>query len=319
MLNPAPVAGDQPAPSVLILLCTCQGATYLAAQLASIAHQHYPHWVLYGSDDVSSDDTLTVLRSFAEQVGDQRVNIGHGPGQGSTANFLHLTRAVAGQARYYAWCDQDDVWEADKLQRAVAWLDQQPPDSPLLYCGRTRLIDGQDKVIGFSPMFTRPPCFRNALAQNIAGGNTMVFNEAACRLITAIPADVSVPLHDWWAYLVVTACGGIVKYDPWPGVRYRQHGANQVGSNTAPRVRLKRLRNYLNGCYSTWTARNLEALLAVYPGMTPENRRVFDGFRQLRTLDNRWQRLGQLHASGIFRQTLAGHLGLFLLALTGQL
>ena len=43
--------------------------------------------------------------------------------------------------------------------------------------------------LGFSPHFKRPPSFKNALIQNIGGGNTMVFNKAAKNIIVSSFSD----------------------------------------------------------------------------------------------------------------------------------
>ena len=37
-------------------------------------------------------------------------------------------------------------------------------------------------------------------------------------------------MHDWWAYLVVSAVGRI-KYDRYPWIKYRQHTQNVIGGN----------------------------------------------------------------------------------------
>jgi hypothetical protein len=54
-------------------------------------------------------------------------------------------------------------------------------------------------------------------------------NRAAARLISAIPRPEAWPL-DWWSYIVVSACGGRVIYDPEPSMLYRQHSKNMIGS-----------------------------------------------------------------------------------------
>ena len=46
------------------------------------------------------------------------------------------------------------------------------------------LIDETNRDIRIAPLFRKPPIFENALVQSIAGGNTMVFNQAARLEIT---------------------------------------------------------------------------------------------------------------------------------------
>ena len=84
-----------------------------------------------------------------------------------------------------------------------------------------------------SPLFRRPPSFRNALVQSLAGGNTMVLNRPARDLVALASRRARFVSHDWWAYLLVTGAGGAVHYSAKPLVRYRQHAHNLVGANTS--------------------------------------------------------------------------------------
>src|SRR5262249_28608171 len=157
---------------------------------------------------------------------------------------------------YYAFCDQDDVWESDKLERALCILNRMSQDRPVLYCGRTRVIDDAGRIIGTSPAFLRPPSFANALVQNIGGGNTMVMNHAARELLLAAGPEIDTVAHDWWIYQIVSGAGGAVNYDLEPRVRYRQHRSNLIGANNTFRARCERIRLLFNGRFKQWTDRN---------------------------------------------------------------
>lgn len=299
---------------VAILLCTCQGQRYLAEQLDSIAAQSYPDWVLHVSDDGSMDGTKVILEKYRKDWGDERLLIHSGPAAGFAANFLSLTCAAAIQADYYAYCDQDDIWEPEKLQRAVAWLSGVPVSVPALYCSRTRLVNEEGEPLGYSPLFTRLPGFGNALVQNIAGGNTMVFNDAARSLLREFGENVDVVTHDWWAYMVISGCGGQIHYDAYPSLGYRQHGENLVGSNSGWASRWRRMRLMLKGRQKSWNDRHIQALHGLQARLTPENRRIFEAFSAAR---NRWliPRVNGIMRSGIYRQTAMGTLGLIVAAL----
>jgi glycosyltransferase involved in cell wall biosynthesis len=305
-------------PKVAVLMCTMQGQHFLAEQLNSIATQTHPRWAIWASDDGSDDHTHAILEYYQSHWGEDRISIHDGPAVGSTANFLSLTCRADIDADYFAYADQDDVWESDKLERAVNWLKTVPEDVPALYGSRTLLVDSRNQHIGYSPLFDREPDFRNALVQSIAGGNTMVFNRAARDLLREAGENVEAVTHDWWAYMLVTSCGGQVHYDPYPTVRYRQHDANQFGSNVNPMAQLKRARLLLQGRFRGWVDANLRALQRVRHMMTPENQRVLDDFvqaRQRRLIT----RLAGMRRVGIFRQTTLGNLGLTLAALINRL
>lgn len=296
-------------PKVAILLCTYCGQRFLAEQLESFASQTYPHWEVWASDDGSEDGTLAILESYKTKWGEHKLSIQRGPGRGLAANFLSLTCNANIEADFYAYSDQDDIWESDKLERAVNWLKSVPPNTPALYCSRTLLVDAENRNIGFSPLFSKPPSFANALIQSIGGGNTMVFNNAARALLRRAGEDVHVVIHDWWAYMVVTGCGGRVFYDSQPSIRYRQHGGNLVGANTSWAARLARIPMHFGGKFRHWNDVNIEALSQIKGLLTKENREILDQFARARHQTLLLRIIG-LKRSGVYRQTLFGNLGL---------
>jgi glycosyltransferase involved in cell wall biosynthesis len=282
--------------------------------LDSFVAQTYPCWEAWVSDDGSQDDTHAIVKAYQQKWHSGRLSVHFGPKEGFASNFLSLVCKASIQADYYAYSDQDDIWEVDKLQRAVDCLLTVPQNIPALYCSRTRLVDAKNEDIGFSPLFNRPPSFANALVQNIGGGNTMVFNNAARTLLSDAGENIDVVTHDWWAYMVVSGCGGRVFYDAYPSVRYRQHGGNLVGRNSSWPARLVRMRMLLQGRFRNWIDRNIRALQRLRPKLTPENRRIFDRFVAAR---NHWvlPRLIGLNRCGIYRQTALGNFSLFLAAI----
>jgi glycosyltransferase involved in cell wall biosynthesis len=195
-------------PLVAILLCTYNGARFLAEQLDSLEAQTHQNWVVIASDDGSTDQTLEILQQYRAKWPSGKLSIRSGPQKGFCQNFLSLACCPEIKADYYAFCDQDDVWLPEKLSIALVNIAfNQQLNIPYLYCGRTNYVTENLKSCGISPLFVFPPSFRNALVQSIAGGNTMVFNVALKRLIeNAGPLDV--PSHDWWVYILVTGSGG---------------------------------------------------------------------------------------------------------------
>lgn len=292
-----------------ILLCTFDGAKFLNEQLQSIEAQDYTHWQLFASDDGSVDNTLCILEDFRQRHGSTKVGLLRGANRGAVGNFLSLSCNQSIVADAYAFCDQDDIWESNKLSRALGWLATIDPRIPALYCSRTRLVDVAGREIGFSPLFRRQPSFSNALVQNIGGGNTMVFNRAARDLLIKAGGIVNVPSHDWWLYLVVSACGGAIRYDAYPGVRYRQHNGNLVGSNQSWGARAIRARRLLQGRLKGWSDQHIEALKSLRPHMTPTNRKILRHFICAREHPLPL-RIAGMRRIGIHRQTLLGNIGL---------
>lgn len=303
---------------VAVLMCTCNGQDFLEEQLHSIERQSYSNWHVAISDDGSRDATLNIANRYRFLWGDEKVSLWQGPCQGFARNFLSFICNPELSADFYAWCDQDDIWDQEKLQAAVAWLGSIDQRIPALYLGRTELISKGGKPLGYSPLFRRPASFANALVQNIGGGNTMVLNRAARALLQEAGENLLIVSHDWWAYLLVTGVGGRVFYDPRPYVRYRQHGGNLVGSNSGWAARIVRLGMLFKGRFRSWNQTNVAGLETIRHRLTEENRLALDRFKALRA-QGLAGRLLNLKRSGVYRQTLLGNLGLIMAAVIKEI
>ena len=308
-----------PPPQIAVLMTTYNGAEFLPEQLDSLAAQTHENWRLWVSDDGSTDATLCILRRYQEVWGGNKLLLLAGLGRGFQANFLELTARPDIGADFYAWSDQDDIWLPEKLARALECLGSLKPDRPALFCGRTILIDRQGRDLGLSPLMNRrPPSFANALIQSLAGGNTMVFNQAARKLIIADRSSSPIS-HDWWAYQVVTGCGGEVFYSPEPLVRYRQHGANFYGTNRGLAARWSRLKKLFSGTLKRYMDLNLASLQKLSSILTPDNRRSLEILAAVRCLRNPLGRFSRFRAAGFHRQTSLEQAAVYLAVLLDQI
>ena len=70
---------------VTILLCTRNGAKFLALQLESLERQTHTNWRVWASDDGSQDRTREILAQFQAHWGEQRLSVRSGPGRGYPA------------------------------------------------------------------------------------------------------------------------------------------------------------------------------------------------------------------------------------------
>jgi glycosyltransferase involved in cell wall biosynthesis len=299
-----------PSPRVAILLCTCHGELYVREQLDSIFTQTYTNWTLWISDDGSTDETHTIIQQYQDRANPGQIHLLKGPQQGFAANFFSLLFNEDIQADYYAYADQDDVWDRDRLERGIQALKSTEQGLPGLYCTRTRLIDAHTKLIGLSKHYKHKPDFKNAIVQSIAGGNTMLFNRMARELLLKTKG-AQLGFHDWWTYIVVSGCGGRVIYDPKPSLSYRQHSANEVGANTTFGAMLKRVFMLFQGRFKKWNGLHVTALQNLRPLLTATNQKVVDSFAQARTASF-WARIKSLKKSGVYRQTRLENLALII-------
>ena len=304
--------------TICILMGTYNGQAFLAEQLLSIENQSHKDWRLVMSDDGSTDDTLAIAKTFQEKWGKDRLEIRQGPKQGFCANFLSLACDPTIKADFYAFADQDDIWMVDKLSIAQAYFNaHNHTDLSRAYCGRTQQVDEHSKLLGCSPLFSLPRSFRNALVQSIAGGNTMVFNQAAKELLEKAGLQ-QVVSHDWWVYQLVKGAGGNVYYDPEPTILYRQHDGCLVGSNNGFRAKIDRISYVFSGRFKAWNTINYQALVNVKHLLSKDNQDIlttFGKFRGARLKD----RIRLLEVCGLYRQTWQGTFSLWLATIINKI
>lgn len=301
------------------MLATYNGERFLRQQLESIAQQTHAHWVVYASDDGSSDNTLSILKTYANQWGPNKLVIRRGAQQGLCANFMSMVLDPQVQADFYALCDQDDVWLPEKLSRALEVLNlptQHP--TPSLYCSRTQYVSDSLAPLGLSKAYQLAPGFRNALVQSLAGGNTMLFNHAAKQLAMQAGVKQAV-VHDWWLYLLVTGAGGTVVFDAEAPILYRQHEASTIGSADGFVDQLKRLRNLVLGQHKAYAHIHIQALNQARHCLTGEHQQALTQFEALHGATGLLQRFKIFNRLGLYRQTAAGAISLRLAVLLGKI
>lgn len=251
--------------AVQVLMSTYNGARYIEEQLASIYAQQDVDVVLTVRDDGSTDDTLSILE---RECAAGRLNWYSGPNKGAAMSFWDLV-LNAPDSEYYAFSDQDDYWDCDKLKVAVEAI-KDDGSTPALYFCQTRLVDEALKEmpsVKISPLLT----YGEALIYQFVGGCTMVFNNALRKqLVKYTPSFIR--MHDLWVYDVAQAIGAHVVFDKEAHISYRQHGGNAVGQQDSLRfvwaARWKRLRK--NEHIRSKLAKEL--LMGYAQDMTSENR-----------------------------------------------
>lgn len=232
---------------VQVLLSTYNGEHYISEQLQSILKQSYPHISVLVRDDGSSDQTLALLKEYAETHPD-RIKVITGSNIGVVSSFFELVQQSDPHADYYCFCDQDDVWLEHKIERAVSLLSSQSDHTPSMVFTSTELTDKELNSLGTWPKApSKQPSFYNALVQNLAVGATITINRPARnKFVKGYEVDPSkIIMHDWWFYLLVSGFGNVI-YDKRPSILYRQHENNVVGGSNSLFNKLKqKYRSYI--------------------------------------------------------------------------
>ncbi|MCD8304384.1 MAG: glycosyltransferase [Prevotellaceae bacterium] len=262
--------------TVQVLMSTFNGSRFLSEQLESIYCQRGVEVRLLVRDDGSTDSTADILRCEQEQG---RLEWYSGQNLKPARSFLNLLRNADEGTDLYAFSDQDDVWDDDKLLAASNAIGDEA--KPALYFCQTRLVDEWLRDLPQMPISPRLT-YGEALMYQFVGGCTMVFNQALRDIVNLYTPEY-LRMHDLWVYDIALAVGAKVVFDPVPHIRYRQHSDNAIGQTASTlshwRERLQRLRQREH-----IRLRTAQELLKGYSSlMLPENRELTEAIVGYRT------------------------------------
>ena len=221
-----------------VLLTAFNGSAHLPALLDSLRAQTDGDFNVVMQDDGSSDSTPDLLKKTALQ--DNRFVFGSEQGQhlGAAGNFLSLIRMS--DADYCLLCDQDDIWEPEKiavLKQAMRNMeDQYDKETPLLIHSDCSLINGDGELIaksffrhqGWDPDAVT---LQQLLVQNNVTGCTLIMNRPLRQLIASHAKAKDLFMHDWFIALTAASFGRIA-FVAQPLTRYRQHESNVIGASS---------------------------------------------------------------------------------------
>ncbi|MCH1642345.1 glycosyltransferase family 2 protein [Paenibacillus timonensis] len=223
-------------PNFLILLSTYNGEKYLTDQINSLLAQEDINFHLLIRDDGSKDATIPIIKTFIRSISG-KITLMEAKNVGAKNSFFELIKQSANSLDnydFFAFCDQDDIWKKQKLCRAANLLSKESPNLPLMYCSSTQMVDSELNKLRIWPNTPKKPLtVYNALVENVAVGCTTVLNGRALEMLAAnLPSNLNhVIMHDWWAYLTVSALGRVI-FDSEPSIHYRQHSNNVLGGQS---------------------------------------------------------------------------------------
>lgn len=216
---------------VAVLIATYNGEKYIQEQLESVIDQSYHNIEIYLRDDGSTDATLQVLEKYEKS---DRIHIIRGQNVGYGPGFLELL-SISEDADYWAFCDQDDVWDRDKITNAVAYLEEQSPEKPCMYFHNFYLTDEDLKVTGTYCNRIPDYSFSMAITECLHLGFATVINRPLRAL--ALRGNIhNIISHDWWMELVAMEFADIYT-DDYIGAYHRRLGESVSGMGLQNRVR----------------------------------------------------------------------------------
>ncbi len=221
---------------VSVAMCTYNGAKYLPQQLESIANQTLPVNELIVCDDRSTDDTIEVIKTFAQNasfsvtVHVNEVNLG------STKNFEKCLNLCSGDVIFL--CDQDDAWREDKVAKQLAYLNKHPEKDAVF--SDAMMIDDDSKALGrtiweeieFNDIMQRK--WMDGKAHEIlfngfvVTGATLAIRKSSLSRLMPFPTHVADLIHDAWMAMVLSLEDKI-GFIAENLISYRRHESQQVG------------------------------------------------------------------------------------------
>lgn len=221
---------------VAVLLAAFNGEKYIYQQISSILSSRCEVDVsIFVAVDPSADRTIDILECFQGQsvyfFSNEKLS------GGAKQNFSRLVDYALGlDFRYYAFADQDDVWDSNKIQLSLDRLREMERfhcfDFPLLVFSDSRLVSEDLSLL--EPSFMKAESLRYESAnnmyrlvlQNVGQGCTMLFNRSLLEMAAPVPQEAR--MHDHW-FMLVACVFGRVGYIPQALVSYRQHSSNVLG------------------------------------------------------------------------------------------
>ena len=212
---------------IAILMSTYNGHKYLNEQMESLANQTLKDsMTIYVRDDGSSDDTIEIIEKWSKRID---IVLYKGKNVGPAKSFWELFMNPEIQADYYALCDQDDVWDEDKIQKGIFAI-KKYENEPMLWCTNCRLIDGMGEIIRKKMNIEKLDfTIASQLVCGTTQGCAMLFNDSLRRYIFGKSPKIF-PMHDFVIITYAIAVGKVV-YDEEPSFSYRVHGNNVVAKN----------------------------------------------------------------------------------------
>lgn len=214
-----------------ILLATYKpNITYLKEQIESILNQTHKNIKLYISDDYSNEqEVIKTLETYAKK--DDRIELYvQEKNLGYIKNFeFLLTKSTA---KYVAFCDQDDIWYPNKIEKSLNTLIEKNVD--LIYCN-SKHINENDEIINLNYFkHKNMPLVKGknnilTISRYLGLGCSQIFTSEVRQKM--LPYKESVMAHDWLASFIASEGKG-VDYIEEPLFSYRLHTSNVFGGRS---------------------------------------------------------------------------------------
>ena len=208
------------APLVSIVMCTYNGERYLTQQLQSLEKQTYSSLEFICSDNNSTDNTATILTDWCKQDSNRKFFTCYSKGLNS--NFYSAIKHTNGE--YVIFCDQDDIWLPDKVEKLVAFH-QEHTEASLIYCISKEFNNDElpaNNMIKQGNHLEGTDIRKTMLISFTLGHNICIKRD----LLLSLPVSPNeIIAFDWWI-TVSAMCKGPIRCLPDVLTFWRKHAVN---------------------------------------------------------------------------------------------
>ncbi len=206
---------------ISIVLCSYNGDKFIRQQIESILNQTYQDFELIIIDDLSSDNTINIIREFRELDG--RITFFENESNlGPRLSFYKGIYQTKGE--FIALCDQDDVWLPQKLERLLKVIQQE--DAMLVFANSQNINSiGEFQISFLSDIINFYSGNDNRIVSfyNFVWGHTMMFNRKLIQYFEPVPEGFN---HDKWIPFLALTYGNVLYIDEV--LQYYRHHENNL-------------------------------------------------------------------------------------------
>ena len=181
---------------ISIVMPVYNASAWLEETVESVQKQTYENWELIAVDDCSPDESFRMLERMAQK--DARIRPIRREENGGAARTRN-TGMDAARGQYLAFLDSDDLWDAKKLEKELAFLKERQAAFAF-----TAYEFGDENGRGNGRIVHVPPTldYRHALSRTIIFTTTVMFDlQRIDRELIRMPDVKSEDTAIWWKIL----------------------------------------------------------------------------------------------------------------------
>lgn len=226
-------------PKVEVFLSSYNGEKYIQEQIESILNQNKVDVLVTVRDDGSNDGTVSILKEIEAKY-PERVQMTEEKNIGYRRSFLRLLSYANSSADYFAYADQDDIWEPDKLQQAITFLERN--SKSWLYASALKITDSDLNVISVKCPTDVRQSLGSFFVRTRLAGCTMVFKRELLNIALKY-SDLELshetsPDHDALLCMLSMLYGKEISIDAQAYILHRRHESAETSGGRGIKNRL---------------------------------------------------------------------------------